>query len=698
MNSALLRYALLCTASLTLSAAMRGQCGTTVYDSGGAGGAYANNQNLTWTYCAPAGQVVTINFTQFNTEAGYDELSIHDGPTNASPTLGIFSGTALPPSFTGSVPGGCITLWFTSDGSITYPGWAASITCGAPPPPVPVCGSTVYDQGGSGGDYGNNANTITTYCPSTAGDVVTMNFSQFNTEAGYDFVTIYNGPNTGAPSMGTYSGTGIPGPFTSTHPSGCITLAFTSDGTVTYPGWTATIACGTPPPPPSGDCVYALNLYDSFGDGWGTSNVGISINGAPYTYYTVTALFNQVLIGVNIGDVVVLSYNNSGAFQGENRYTLGLQGGGVYFNSGSPPTGGISFTQTVNCQQPPAAPQDCVGGTTICSGQAFNNNSSNTGDVVDLNFSNQGCLSSAERQGTWYYFSPSASGTIGFTIAPAAPTDYDFAVWGPMSSVSCPPAGPPLRCSYAAPTGDTGAGNGATDPSEGAGGDRWVAPMNVIAGEVYIMYIDNFSTNGQSFTLSWQLTNGASLDCTVLPIGEVLLKAEPVALGAEVSWTTTFERGSSHFIVERSVDGFSFSDVGTRNAAGHADAPTGYSFTDNDAIAGLNYYRIRSISLDGTVQYSQVVSVVLTHGNDFVVAPNPVSDGASLLLKVPVAGRITIRTMDTSGRLVHEQVAAMEESDQRLDLHWPVLDAGAYVLLVLDSSGDPIARVPFARQ
>ncbi len=140
---------------------------------------------------------------------------------------------------------------------------------------------------------------------------------------------------------------------------------------------------------------------------------------------------------------------NQGIARGE--ITLLISGGGgQLFQSGTSPAAGISFTQTINCQPPPAAPQDCAGGATICGGQSFNNNSANTGNVVDLNLANSGCLQAGERQGTWYYFSPSAGGSIGFTIAPIVATDYDFAVWGPMASVSCPPAGPPLRCSYAA--------------------------------------------------------------------------------------------------------------------------------------------------------------------------------------------------------------------------------------------------------
>jgi hypothetical protein len=79
-----------------------------------------------------------------------------------------------------------------------------------------------------------------------------------------------------------------------------------------------------------------LNLYDSFGDGWGSSNVGVSINGGPFTYYTVTGSSNFVAIPATPGTLIVLTYNNSGPFQGENSYTLTL-GPGSIFNSGCPP-------------------------------------------------------------------------------------------------------------------------------------------------------------------------------------------------------------------------------------------------------------------------------------------------------------------------------------------------------------------------
>ena len=693
-----LHRALFAGATTFLSLGLFAQCGTQVYDSGGIGSPYANNENFTWTYCAPAGQVITLNFAAFSLEAGYDLLSIHDGPTNASPTLGTFSGTATPSPISGTVPGGCVTLWFTSDGSVAYQGWAINISCAPPVPPPPVCGTTVYDPGGPSSNYANNTNLVTTYCPSTPGDVVTLTFSQFSTEANYDVFTVYNGPNAGSPSLGSFSGTGIPGPFTSTAPSGCLTIGFISDGSIPYPGWTAVVSCATPPPPPSGDCIYSLNLQDSWGDGWGSSRVGVRINGGAWTYYTVTGSMNNVLFGMNIGDFIELTYDASGPYQYENSYTLGLSGGGSYFNSGSPPTAGPVFGQLVDCSTPPTVPQDCNGGFTICNGQTFNNNSQNTGNVVDLNGTNQGCLSSGERQGTWYYFSPSSSGTIGFTISPTVVTDYDFAVWGPMSSVSCPPATTPYRCSYAAPTGDTGAGNGASDLTETASGDRWVAPMNVIAGQVYIMYVDNFSSNGQSFNLSWQLSNGASLDCTLLPVELVNLKATPEVDRIGLDWTTLSESNSAHFIVERSSDGQHFSRIGSLFAAGNSQIALDYQFIDQAPNSGLNYYRVTLVDQDGSELHSPVVSASIGHRpGQPLLSPNPVSELVQITLAPGTADVTSIDLIDAAGRVVKTFTLPQESGRTSITLPMSGLEQGSYILRTHTVTG-PLTPVPFIKE
>ncbi|MCX7745113.1 MAG: hypothetical protein N2167_11165, partial [Flavobacteriales bacterium] len=111
-----------------------------------------------------------------------------------------------------------------------------------------TCSALFYDSGGSGGNYSNNENRTITFCPTTPGAKIRINFSAFNIENGFDFMYIYDGPNTGSPSLGVYTGTGSPGIVQATpgNASGCITIRFTSDGSVNAAGWAATISCILP--------------------------------------------------------------------------------------------------------------------------------------------------------------------------------------------------------------------------------------------------------------------------------------------------------------------------------------------------------------------------------------------------------------------------------------------------------------------
>lgn len=452
---------------------------------------------------------------------------------------------------------------------------------------------------------------------------------------------------------------------------------------------------------PAGACVYALQLFDSFGDGWGTSTVGVSINGGPYTDYTLSGQYNVVLIGLNVGNVLVINYNASGPNQAQNSFRLSfLTGNALVFASSSPPLSGVNFTQTVTCVTPAPPATDCVGGATICSGQAFNNNSSNTGNVVDLNTGNEGCLASGERQGTWYIFSPSAPGTIGFTIAPAAPTDYDFAVWGPYppgttTGTACPPGAPPLRCSYSALTTNTGLGNGATDLTEGAGGDAWVSTIPVAVGQVYLLYVDNFSTNGQAFALTWQLGAGASLDCTVLPVELLSFNAQRVEEGVHLKWVTATEENSDHFEIERSRDGQEFEMIGTVPSSGNSVQLLNYQFLDRLPHAGLNHYRLRHVDIDGDEEYSPVETVFVERSgkNDILIVPNPGNGMVQVLLPETPPGSAFVMT-DAMG---HEVLRSRTDGT-RMHLDLSRLSHGLYGYRLLTPAGSVIARGTWTRE
>ena len=164
---------------------------------------------------------------------------------------------------------------------------------------------------------------------------------------------------------------------------------------------------------------------------------------------------------------------------------------------------------------------DCSGAFTLCSDASITFSPSGIGSVNDFasGANSQGCLTGGEHHTAWYYFEFNPSTPPGsqleFTISPIPSADYDFAVFGP--GVDCGSLGSPIRCSYAFSSGSTGVGNGATDFSEGAGGNGFVAPLTVNPGEGYYLVVDNFSGNGAAFNLDFSGSAAPFLDCNATP-------------------------------------------------------------------------------------------------------------------------------------------------------------------------------------
>jgi gliding motility-associated-like protein len=190
----------------------------------------ATSANLGWTYTGPA--------TQFAIEYGPAGFVQGTG-TIVSPVTNPYNLTGLTPltNYTYYVRALCGT-----DNSSPW-SVARNFTTTAAPP---ACGGNYVDSGGTA-NYSNNENITTTICPTIPGQLVTVTFTSFNIESGWDFLRIYNGNSVAAPLLGTYTGTTLPPTFTSSAANGCLTFNFTSDGSVTAPGWTSNVTCAAPP-------------------------------------------------------------------------------------------------------------------------------------------------------------------------------------------------------------------------------------------------------------------------------------------------------------------------------------------------------------------------------------------------------------------------------------------------------------------
>src|SRR6218665_533331 len=94
----------------------------TFYDSGGPSGAYASDERILTLIQPPGATSVTINFTSFATEAGWDYMFIYDGATTAAPLIRQYDGTSGPGTVTSTRPS--LLTDFRPHCATTAAGWA----------------------------------------------------------------------------------------------------------------------------------------------------------------------------------------------------------------------------------------------------------------------------------------------------------------------------------------------------------------------------------------------------------------------------------------------------------------------------------------------------------------------------------------------------------------------------------------------
>ena len=114
----------------------------------------------------------------------------------------------------------------------------------------------------------------------------------------------------------------------------------------------------------------------------------------------------------------------------------------------------------------------------------------------------------------------------------------------------------------------------------------------------------------------------------VLPIQLLSFDVTCLNKQCEISWATAVEINNDYFEVEKSVDAVNFNmleKVNTKAVNGNSNYKINYSTTDNAPVNGTGYYRLKQVDLNKTFQFSKIVSVSNTPGNNvsFVVYPNP---------------------------------------------------------------------------
>jgi len=153
---------------------------------------------------------------------------------------------------------------------------------------------------------------------------------------------------------------------------------------------------------------------------------------------------------------------------------------------------------------------------------------------------------------------------------------------------------------------------------------------------------------------------GYEYTLTSLPLENLIFNAKMIAdKKVQLNWVTSNELNRKEFEIERYDAGSkSWSYIGKKPAAGIFSAKAEYSYID--PLTGFNapkaYYRIKSVNLNGTHEFTPVRAVNLSLQNFTLNSyPNPFKNSFALEVNSTKEGPADLKIIDILGRVVHTE-------------------------------------------
>jgi hypothetical protein len=200
-----------------------------------------------------------------------------------------------------------------------------------------------------------------------------------------------------------------------------------------------------------------------------------------------------------------------------------------------------------------------------------------------------------------------------------------------------------------------------------------------------------YNTRGTSI-----VTATSSAPPAPLPVELTAFTGTVDARGMSVlCWTTTTERNTNYFALERSSDGTAFTEANRVPAAGSSAQLLTYQWPDPQPLARPTHYRLRQVDRDGAAQYSSVVTLTPPPplARQVEVYPIPsAGQPVQLLLQSYDNEKFNLNIVDITGRLVVNQSVTPTDAHYLAPLPLPAgLAPGTYVL-TLAGSGRPVQK------
>lgn len=182
-------------------------------------------------------------------------------------------------------------------------------------------------------------------------------------------------------------------------------------------------------------------------------------------------------------------------------------------------------------------------------------------------------------------------------------------------------------------------------------------------------------TNNNYYTIGTRNANTSTLPVELISFKCGLLNKT----AAEITWATASEINNDHFEIERSADGTNYEYIGTIDGQLNSTQYHSYSFTDETALPGISYYRLKQVDNNTGFTYTAPCTLINGNGDDnILVYPSPATHTVTLDFSLSSKKRPdTFILMNSLGKPV---TAPAVYTNDKITMDVTALENGIYFL------------------
>ncbi len=207
----------------------------------------------------------------------------------------------------------------------------------------------------------------------------------------------------------------------------------------------------------------------------------------------------------------------------------------------------------------------------------------------------------------------------------------------------------------------------------------------VVFARVYI------SSSNPSTIVNIKDVNIGSENAMLLPISFNTFTATKNNNNVQLNWLMKDEINIDKYIVEKAVatDLFKPIKIITIN-----NNKANYSCIDENPVSGENLYRIKAVSKDGKITYSNTLSVLFgTKYENLFISPNPVKDVLNVQSKNLKQEKVLVQIVDITGKIIMSKQQQLSVGENIVTINIATLSKGIYSLVIVGSDSQSIQFV-----